>query len=323
MPQFRGRNSGCSMLLTVPRISILCQLLILIFSSTIASPCFALDPDPRRWAHLPADANFGGFAYVHTQADIFFDPTFSLEDVEMKLDTVAGKYIRTFEIFNKSTRIDITQAYQEGKWTGLLEGNPAATSRSGLSDTFIRVAINLLGAPPLRGKKFGAYRANTDIETIVGVGLVVRLPTGNYMEDKLINLGQNRFAFRPQFGIMHTRGSWSTELTGEVAFYTKNDEFFNGNTLEQHPLYVIHGHLIHTIAPGHWVSFSLGYDYGGEYTVNGIDKNDTKQDVGLKLSYAYPINRASGLKLSYIGTRTKETTGFDSETLALSLSLLW
>ena len=287
---------------------VLCRLLVLIFTSTIALPCFALDPDPRRWAHLPIDTNFGGFAFAHTEADIFLDPTLSLEDVKMKLDTVAGKYIRTFEVFKRSARIDITQAYQEGKWTGLLEGVQASTSRSGLSDTFVRVAINLLGAPPLRGKEYGIYRASAAIETVIGVGLAVRLPTGDYQEDKLINLGQNWFAFRPQLGITHTRGKWSTELTGEVAFFTKNDEFFNGNRLEQKPLYIVHGHLIHTFTPGHWTSFSLGYDYGGEYTVNGIDKDDTRQNIGWKLSYAYPINRTSGLKLPTLVPAHRKTS---------------
>ena len=298
------------------------QLLLCIFISGLSLPCFALDPDPRRWSHLPIDANFFGLAYAHTEADIFLDPTLSLENVEMKLNTLAGKYIRTFEVFKKSARIDITQAYQEGKWSGLLEGTPASTSRNGLSDTFVRVAINLFGAPPLRGKKFGAYRANKNIETIVGAALVVRLPTGNYQKDEPINLGQNRFSFRPQLGIMHTRGKWSTELTGEAAFYTTNDEFFNGNTLEQKPLYIVHGHLIHTFKPGLWASISIGYDHGGENTLNGVDKNDTKQNIGWKLSFAYPIDRTSGLKISYIGTRTQESVGFDSETLALSMSLL-
>lgn len=241
---------------------------------------FCPGPRPLRWAHLPIDANFGGFAFAHTTADIFSDPTLSLEDVEMKLDTVAGKYIRTFEIFKRSARIDITQAYQEGQWTGLLEGVAASTARSGLSDAFVRVAINLFGAPPLRGKEYGVHRANAKIETVVGAGLAVRLPTGDYQEDKLINLGQNRFAFRPQLGITHTRGRWSTELTGEVAFFTKNDAFFNGSRLEQKPLYIVHSHIIHTFTPGHWASFSLGYDYGGEYSVNGIDKDDTSQNIG-------------------------------------------
>lgn len=269
------------------------------------------------------DKNFGGFAFVHTEADIFFDPTLLLEDVEMKLDTWAGKYIRTFELFEKSSRIDITQAYQKGEWKGLLNGISASTSRNGLSDTFVRVAMNLYGAPPLQDKEFGAYRSKVEIETIVGVALAVRMPTGDYKEDKLINLGQNRFAFRPQLGIVHTRGKWTTELTGEVAFYTKNDEFFNGNTLEQKPLYIVHGHLIHTFKPGQWASISAGYDHGGENRLNGVDKDDTKQNIGWKLSYAHPINRALGINVFYLGTRTQKSTGSDSDTLVVSMSFVW
>ena len=269
------------------------------------------------------DTNFGGFVFAYTEADIFFDPTLLLENVEMKLNTLGGRYIRTFELFEKSARIDITQAYQEGKWTGLVDGLPASISRSGWSDTFVRVAMNLYGAPPLSGKEFGAYRSNVKNETIIGVALKVRLPTGNYMEDKLINLGQNRFVFRPQLGIIHTRGKWTTELTGEIAFYTKNSEFFNGNTLEQKPLYIVHGHLIYAFKPKQWLAISAGYDHGGENKLNGVDKNDIKQNVGWKLSYTHPINRVSSIKVFYLGTRTKESTGFDSETLAASVSIAW
>lgn len=72
--------------------------------------------------------------------------------------------------------------------------------------------------------------------------------------------------------------------------------FFNGNKLEQEPTYIIHGHLIHTFRPGLWVSTSVGYDYGGKSRINGIDKNDRKQDVAWALGFAYPINRHSGFK---------------------------
>jgi hypothetical protein len=100
-------------------------------------------------------------------------------------------------------------------WTGILDGAPASTTRNGSSDTFVRVAVNLYGAPPLRGK-----------------------------------------AFRPQLGITHSRGKWIAELTGEAAFFTNNDTFFNGNTREQEPLYILRGHLIHTYNPGQWASVS-------------------------------------------------------------------
>ncbi|MEA1947034.1 MAG: transporter [Thermodesulfobacteriota bacterium] len=297
--------------------------LLCLFYIGLVLPCFALEPEPRKWNHLPMGTNFAGVGYAYTEADIFIDPVILLEDVKMEKHTWAGKYIRTFELFDKSARIDFTQAYQKGEWTGLLNGVPASASRSGWSDTFLRLAVNLYGAPPLSGKEFAAYRSDVNVETIVGIALAVRLPTGEYMEDKLINLGQNRFAFRPQLGVIHTRGKWTAEVTGEVAFYTDNDEFFNGNTLEQKPLYIIHCHLIHTFRPGLWVGASVGYDYGGENSINGIDKDDKEQNVAWAFSFAYPINRYSGIKVAYIGTRTQESTGLDSDTLTASLSLLW
>lgn len=297
--------------------------LLCLFYIGLVLPCFALEPEPRKWNHLPMGTNFAGVGYAYTETDIFVDPVLLLEDVQMELHTWAGKYIRTFELFDKSARVDLKQAYQKGKWTGLLDGAPASTSRNGWSDTFLRLAVNLYGAPPLSGKEFAAYRSNVNVETIVGMALAVRLPTGEYMEDKLINLGENRFAFRPQLGVIHTRGKWTAEVTGEVAFYTDNDEFYNGNALEQKPLYIMHGHLIHRFRPGLWVGASAGYDYGGENTINGIDKDDKKQNIAWAFSFTYPISRYSGIKVAYIGTRTQESTGLDSDTLAASLSYLW
>jgi hypothetical protein len=294
-----------------------------LFVKSLMLPCFALEFEPRRWAHLPMGTNFAGVGYAYTEADILVNPATRLENVEMKLYTVAGKYIRTFELFDKSARIDIGQAYQEGDWTGLVDGVQASASRKGLSDTLARFAINLYGAPPLSGKEYGAYRSNAGVETIVGMGLVMRFPTGDYKENKLINLGKNRFSFRPQFGATHTRGKWTAELTTDLAFFTENDDFFNGNTIEKDPLFVIRGNLIHTFRPGFWVGAGLGYDYGGENSVNGIDSDNRMQDIGWALSLAYPINRRSGISFKYIGTRTQESTGSDTDTISAGLSIAW
>jgi len=298
-----------------------CLLCLIAIGTTF--PCFALDFSPRRWGHLPIGTNFAGIAYAYTEADFFVDPAILLEDVEMKLDTWAGKYIRTFALFDKSARIDLTQGHMEGDWKGLVDGVPAEASRSGWSDTFVRLAVNLYGAPPLRGKEFAAYRSEAKVETIVGMALAVRLPTGEYLEDKLINLGQNRFAFRPQLGILHSRGRWTAETTGEVAFYTENNDFFNGNTREQKARYFVHTHLTYTFRPGLWLSTGVGYNTGGENSINGVDKDDKRQNIGWVFNFTYPINRYSGISVAYIGTRTQESVGFDSDTLSAALSLAW
>jgi hypothetical protein len=298
-------------------LSVLFGLLVMV------SLCSAEELEPRRWSHLPIDTNFVGSAYAYTEADISFDPVLKLEDVQMDLHTWAAKYIRTFELFDRTARIGLLQANQEGRWSGLQDGVHKSIKRSGWSDTFLRFAINLYGAPPLKGKAYAAYRAEKKKETIVGAGLSVQLPTGDYMEDKLINLGTNRFTFRPHLGVVHTRGKWTAEATGTVAFHTDNSDFFNGKKLEQKPFYTINGHLIYTLRPGVWVSASGGYDYGKRSTVDGVKKDDLKQNLAWALSCGFPIKSYLGVKLSYVGTRTQEDTGFDSDSFIVGLSAFW
>ena len=294
------------------------QLLILY-----GSPCLAEELEPRRWAHLPVNTNFIGAGYVRTDADISFDPVLRIENGQEEMHAWVAKYIRSFALFEKSARIGILQAYQEGRWSGLLDGVTTTVKRRGWADTLLRFAINLYGAPPLQGKEYAEYRARSEIETIVGAGMSIQLPTGDYLEDKLINLGSNRFTFRPHFGAVHTCGKWSLETTGTVAFYTDNNDFFNGKKLEQDPLFTFNGHLIYSFRPGVWASASAGYDYGGRSTVDGIKKNDRKQNVAWALSFGLPLNRHLGVKMAYVATRTKESTGIDSDTFAVGLSAFW
>ncbi|PLX50034.1 MAG: transporter [Desulfobulbaceae bacterium] len=289
----------------------------------LSSSCLAEELEPRQWAHIPIDTNFIGAGYGYTQADIDFDSVFKIENGQMEMHTWVARYIRSFALFEKTARIDLLQTYQEGRWTGMLDGVPATVRRSGWSDTNLRFAINLYGSPPLQGKEYAAYRAATAVETIVGAGLSVQLPTGDYMDDKLINLGTNRFTFRPQLGAVHSWGNWSLEATGLVALYTDNNEFYNGKKLEQDPLYIIHSHLIYTFRPGVWAGASGGYNYGGRSTVNGIRKDDLKQDLAWAFSFGFPVSRHLGAKMSYVGIRTQESTGSDSDTYIVGLSAFW
>jgi hypothetical protein len=151
------------------------------------------------------ETNIAGAGYVYTEADISVDPVLRIENVNMEMHTWAAKYIRTFELFEKSARIDISQAYHDGRWSGVVDGVSTSVKRNGFSDSIVRFSINLIGAPPLGGQEYATYRAQKNEETIVGMGLEMQLPTGEYMSDKLINLGTNRFTFRPQIGLVHNR----------------------------------------------------------------------------------------------------------------------
>ena len=289
----------------------------------LAQPCLAQDIEPRRWSHLPIGANFGGLGYGLSTGDITFNPVLRIEDGQFDLHTAAIQYIHSFELFGKSARFDLAQAYQTGTWEGRLNGAPASVDREGWADSTLRFAVNLIGAPPLAGKEFAAYNAATTCEDIVGVGLLVRLPTGEYFDDKLINLGSNRYTFTPQFGWVHNQGKWSTELSGSVNFTTDNEEFFRGKTLEEDPYFVGQAHVSYTFRPGLWLTASTGYGLGGESSVNSVPADDPKGNFGWGLSLGIPINRAMGFKLAYIGTRTQEDTGADTDTFSLAFSMMW
>jgi hypothetical protein len=278
---------------------------------------------PRRWSHLPINTNFAGASYAYTKADISVDPVLRLEDVDLELHTIALSYIRTFELFEKSVRVDFTIPFQDAEWTGLVDGKPASARRRGMADPVVRLAVNLLGGPPLKGKEFAKYRAAITQETMVGAGLAVHLPLGQYYDDKLLNLGSNRFTIRPQLGVVHQRGNWTGELSGSIWFFTDNDSFFNGREREQDPLYALQGHLIYTFQPGFWASISGALGYGAESTIDDEDKDDKQRNVAWALSMGYSLTRQFGLKFAYIGSHNRSDTGVDSDTLILGASYFW
>jgi hypothetical protein len=112
-------------------------------------------------------------------------------------------------------------------------------------------------------------------------------------------------------------------LTGEVWLYTDNAEFFNGNKLEQSPLYTGQSHLIYTFRPGLWASASLGYAAGGESTINGIAKDDRRNAAAWALSLGVPLARRWNAKVAYLSSRAQENIGQDTDTLALGASYSW
>lgn len=283
----------------------------------------AQDLDPRRWSHLPTDVNYLGVGYGYAMADITFDPVLELENVEMDMHAVAARYIRTFALLNRSARVELAVPWQDAEWTGLLQGEPASTTRSGFADPAVRFAVNLLGAPPLTPEKFAAYRAATPRETIIGAGLTVQAPLGEYLEERLLNLGENRYSFRPELGIERRQGKWLMELTGHISFYTDNEDFWKGYLREQAPMYVGQGIVSYSFKPGLWVGTGIGYGQGGKSTINGTPKDDEKDNLFAGLAAGVPINSSLGLKFVYLHNQARAATGTDLDTLTAAVSVLW
>ena len=116
------------------------------------------------------------------------------------INSLIVSYLRSFDLAGKTARFDVRLPYQQARWQGLLDGQPASVERSGMADPRLRLSVNFLGAPALKGNDYVAYRRSHPVNTIAGAALAVTLPLGQYYEDKLLNLGGNRYVIRPQVG---------------------------------------------------------------------------------------------------------------------------
>jgi hypothetical protein len=288
---------------------------------SITCPVSSQDIEPRRWTPLPVGMNVLGVGGAYTDGDIAFDPVLEIEDASVEVKTALVSYLRAFDLAGRSARLDVLLPYQDARWEGLLDGQPAATERRGFDDPLLRLSVNFIGAPALKSKAYRAYRAAHPVNTVVGAALSVRLPLGEYKDDKLLNLGENRFVFRPQLGFVHTNGQWSYELTGSVFLYTDNDDFFGNNKREQDPLYALQSHITY-VAPRHWwISVGAAHARDGESKVNGESKGDERRDLLYGISAGLPVGARSSVKIAYVGRRSSEDVGTDSDNVAVGYTV--
>jgi len=278
----------------------------------------AQDLEPRRWSQMPSGLNFAGIGYGYIDGDIFFDPVLLIEDASFDMHAVSIGYVRSFGLFGKSARVDFTLPYRAGRWQGTVDDEFVDFRRHGLGDARVRFSSLLYGSP---AQSMQEFLKSEKSRTVVGVAVAVTMPTGKYNEDRLINLGNNRWVIRPQAGVTHTRGKWTSELTGSVFIYTDNNDFWKNTELETDPLLALQIHMIYTFRPGLWTSISTGYGWGGEATVNGDAKNNPSGNWLSAFSVGLPIDRRQGVKMTLLSGRSQKMTGADIDSVVFAYSL--
>lgn len=84
----------------------------------------------------------------------------------------------------------------------------------------------------------------------------------------MVNLGTNRWSFKPEVGFSKALGPWTVELATAVTLYTDNDDFLEGGTRSQDPIYSTQAHLVYGFRSGVWASADATYFTGGRTTIN-------------------------------------------------------
>jgi hypothetical protein len=292
-------------------------LCVVVFSAALRSLAYAQDLEPRAYANTPVGLNFliGGYAY--SKGAVGTDPSVPIEDAEVKVNSAVLAYVRTLDLWGRSGKFDIILPYSWASGSAKLAGQSHTRDVSGLGDPRLRFSMLLYGAPALSLAEFADYKP----DIIIGASLEVTPPLGQYDSDKLLNIGTNRWSFKPEVGVSKTWGPLTLELATGVRFYTDNNNFLNGNTLQVNPLYSVQGHLIYSITPGIWLGLDALYYTGGRGTIDG-KKGESLEDTRIGVTLALPINRYNSVKL-YGSTNVYTKAGTDFDILGIAWQFRW
>jgi hypothetical protein len=282
-----------------------------------AWPANGQELEPRSYVNTPVGLNFLIAGYGYTEGSVVFSASAPVKDAEVEAHAGFLAYVRALDVWGRSGKLGLVVPYAEASGSAKLAGQPREREVSGLADPKFRFSVNLYGAPALSLEEFRGWEQ----DLIVGVALEVSPPVGQYDSDKLLNIGTNRWSIKPELGVSKALGRFTLELSAAATFFTQNDDFLGGHTLEQDPLYAVQGHLVYEFGFGVWAALDATYYAGGRTIVDGVEA-DREENVRLGLTIALPVNRYNSIKL-YGSTGAYSRTGTDFEALGIAWQVRW
>lgn len=270
---------------------------------------------PRAFWPAPTGTGVLILGYSHSAGDVLMDPSIPIFGVDSRIDSGLLGYLRTTDLFGRTTNLLIEVPYSSGTTTGLIDDQRASASFSGLGDVAASITVNLLGAPALTPEDLQALRANP--RPILGFSAKIVAPTGHYDRNRLINVGANRWSAQFKLGsIIPIRPRWLLEMEAGVWIFGDDDDYLAGKR-EQESIFSVQAHLIRRFKPGFWASLDFNYFTGGEQTIGGVERVDVQKNSRIGGTLVFPFHKRHALKLGFsTGTRTKYGSDFNQVIVA-------
>lgn len=283
-------------------------------------PGIGFADNARDWQNSPTDLNmvFGYYNRVDTNTPI--DTTLPINGLSLDADLYLFRYARSFGIDGRNSAIQFIQPYADVSASFDNAQFFSGTKRNGgMGDTQIVFAHNIFGGPALTAEEFASWKP----ETFLTGALWMTMPTGDYDKDRIINIGSNRWVFKPELGFGTPIGPTWLEINTYVSLFGDNKDYHGDSKLEQKPLYAIEGHYSYTINRALWVSLDATYNRGGESKIDG-DWQDNKQENGLLgASLGFMLSPQFGGLIAYNDTVSERTGSPDVNTWTFRLQYVW
>jgi len=258
---------------------------------------------PRAYLITPVDSNAVTFTENFNSGGVEFNNTIPITGASGTIHVVLPTYYHALSFFGRSANVTIGLPYSVGTFNALVVDKQQSLYRSGLSDGIVRFSVNLKGGPAMKVPEFSKWKQ----KRLLGVSLLVQFPSGQYDPATLVNIGANRWAFKPELGYSERWGKWLVDVYSAVWLFTANPEFFSRNRSfpgtryqTQAPIGVVEGHLSYDVKPRLWASLDGNFWVGGKTRLNGIQNPATLQrDSRIGATASVPISKHQSLKFSY------------------------
>jgi hypothetical protein len=278
----------------------------------------AQELEPGAYWPIPAGLNFITVVNNFNWGDLAFDPSVPVGEGNATIDTAAFAFTRAFSLAGRSANAGVTLPVVGGHVEGRYLGERVEVGRFGLGDPRLRLAMNLYGAPAMRPAEFASYVQGT----ILGISLTVAPPLGQYDSTKLINLGTNRWSFRPEVGVSRTNGRWVLEAMAGVWLFTDNTDFVGGRTRTQDPIAATQVHVTFKFRRGMWLAADANYFTGGRTSVGGIENLDLQRNSRIGTTFSSTVGRGQAIRVA-LSRGAYTTIGADFTSIAASYSYAW
>jgi hypothetical protein len=287
----------------------------------VAAPALSQELEPRAYAASPVGANFLVAGYGYSWGPIVFDPSIPIADVSAHVHALIPGFGRTFGLFGIQSLATVALPLVRGHVKGTVMESDSAVTRTGIGDLRMKLSFNLIGGPALRPAEF-ATRPHP--KWIAGTSLTVSAPTGQYFPDRLINIGTNRWAFKPEIGVSSRWGQrFYLEGYAGVWLYTVNHSVFPGtSTREQRPLTSLQTHASYTFRPRDWVALDYTWYSGGAASVNGGPETGRFSNSRIGATGSLGLDAKQSLKLS-ASTGASGRVGSKFRALAIAYQRIW
>lgn len=257
----------------------------------------AQDLEPRAYSASPVATSFAGVAFGRSSGDIAFDPTLPITDAKATLYSPVLGLGRTFGVFGRQALFTVALPYAWGDASGNVGDQQQRVYRSGLADIRTRFSVNLWGSPAMNLEEFSR---RSHRKPILGTSLTMSSPTGQYGSTKLINIGTNRWSFKPELGLSYPVKKVDLDLYVGAWFFTDNGSFYMGrSSRSQKPLTAVQAHISYMVKRGFWVAFDSTWYGGGAVTVDGGTPSERQANTRLGGTVSLPLAKGQSFKLSY------------------------